>query len=83
MDTTEIEQVSYEARIAQLRLKAAARKRKKTAPAPASVDTYTPELALGLEEDDDRKPAASDGPTPLEILRQKRQEKMKILKDDS
>jgi len=81
VDTTEIEQVSYEARIAQLRLKAAARRKKKKAPVETSVATYTPELAMA-DDEEDGKPGASDALTPLEILRQKKREKAKMLKDE-
>lgn len=83
IDTTEIEQVSYEARIAKLRLKAAAR-RKKKAPTPAviNVDTYTPELAEQDNETDSKPSAASDTLTPLEILRQKRKARARQLQDD-
>lgn len=76
-DTTEIEQVSYQARIAQLRLKAAARRNKKTIGAPIStVETYTPELALGNDEEDEEENVNEKGEelTPLEILRRKRLE---------
>ena len=83
VDTTEIEQVSYEARIAQLRLKAAARRKKKAPPVEASVTTYTPELAMrDEEEEDEKRPAPSDDVTPLEILRQKRRQKARMLARD-
>lgn len=77
VDTTEIEQASYEARIAQLRLKAAAR-RKKKAPMAEMIDTYIPELATlgGSETSNDTLP------TPLEILRQKKKVKILAADDD-
>ena len=78
VDTTEIEQASYEARIAQLRLKAAARRKKKT-PMAETIDTYIPELATlgGSETSNDTLP------TPLEILRQKKRANILASDDDS
>lgn len=81
VDITEMEQVSYEARIAQLRLKAAARRNKKTSKPSAQatlvpVATFTPELALG-NNDEEEEISESDSLTPLEILRRKRQEARK------
>ena len=74
VDTSIVEQASYEARIAQLRLKAAARRTKK---AQAVVPTYTPELAIS-----DEKQKSSDELTPLEILRLKRQKAKRLAEEE-
>jgi hypothetical protein len=77
MDTTEMEQASYEARIAQLRLRAAARRNKKVAVVQI-IDTYTPELAEG-----GAKRSSDDTMTTIEILRQKKRAKIQAEDDDS
>jgi hypothetical protein len=77
IDTTEIEQASYEARIAQLRLRAVARRRKQV-PVVQTIDTYTPELAGGGE-----KRSSDDAMTTIEILRRKKRAKIQADNDDS
>lgn len=76
VSTAEVEQASYEARIAKLRLKAMQRRKKSSTPGASltSVATdYTPQLALSQEDQRGTKRSANtSNPSPLEILRQKR-----------
>lgn len=80
VDASEFEQVSYEARIAKLRLKAAARRKKKETLAESN-DIYMPEIAtLGESEN---LASEDTSPSPLEILRQKKRAKILAADDDS